>query len=246
MSFKVTLSRASIIGVITLLLAGCARAAASPTPIPPTSTATKENRPMPSPTAVPTQSPTPTAIPVATPIPKAGDNRVDGWGIEQVWVPAGSFLMGTGDTSNLEPPAWAARILASEQPQHEVTITQGYWLDKYEVTNAAFQAFVEDGGYLNEEFWSEEGWRWLSRKVVEQLPVSCGDEDEANHPRVCITWYEAEAYARWRGGRLPTEAEWEFAARGPQSLIYPWGNEFDESKAKCRRQQRLNTSGQLP
>jgi formylglycine-generating enzyme required for sulfatase activity len=48
---------------------------------------------------------------------------------------------------------------------------------------------------------------------------------------VCVTWYEAEAYARWRGGHLPTEAEWEYAARGPQSLIYPWGNEFDSNRA---------------
>lgn len=53
----------------------------------------------------------------------------------------------------------------------------------------------------------------------------------AQQPRICVSYYEAEAYARWRGGRLPTEAEWEYAARGPLDWIYPWGNVFDPSKA---------------
>jgi iron(II)-dependent oxidoreductase len=67
--------------------------------------------------------------------------------------------MGTDDIDSLDPPSWAKRELKSEQPQHEVRITRGYWIDKYEVTNAAFQAFVEDGGYLKEEYWSGEGWQ---------------------------------------------------------------------------------------
>jgi iron(II)-dependent oxidoreductase len=154
--------------------------------------------------------------------------------------------MGTDDTSSLEPPPWALRELESEQPQHEVRITRGYWIDKYEVTNAAFQAFVEDGGYLTKEYWSEEGWQWLSQQSIDELPQQCISEEPPDHPRVCVTWYEAQAYAHWRGGRLPTEAEWEYAARGPESLIYPWGNSFDSSKANVVDSTGLTLVGSYP
>lgn len=177
-----------------------------------------------------------------------GETRIDPRGIEQVWVPAGSFLMGTGvdDLDSLEPPSWALDELKSEQPQHEVRITHGYWIDKYEVSNAAFQAFAEDGGYLEEGYWSEEGWQWLSTQNVDRLPRKCVQEELANHPRVCITWYEAEAYAHWRGGRLPTEAEWEYAARGPESRVYPWGDAFDSGKANVVDSVGLTPVGSYP
>lgn len=170
-----------------------------------------------------------------------GETRIDPQGIEQVWVPAGTFLMGTEDDSNLNPPAWAERELPSEQPQHEVRLSRGFWIDKYEVTNAAFQAFVDDGGYQKKDFWSENGWGWLNHQDPGQLPIDCIPDALPDEPRVCVTWYEAEAYARWRGGRLPTEAEWEYAARGPQALIYPWGNTFDGSKANL-----VDSSGPAP
>jgi formylglycine-generating enzyme required for sulfatase activity len=170
-----------------------------------------------------------------------GETRLDPHGIEQVWVPAGIFLMGTEDISNLNPPAWAEHELPSEQPQHEVRLSRGFWIDKYEVTNAAFQAFVEGGGYQKKEFWSENGWGWLSHQDPNKLPIDCITDAQPDEPRVCVTWYEAEAYARWRSGRLPTEAEWEYAARGPESLIYPWGNIFDNSKANV-----VNSSGPAP
>ncbi len=190
-----------------LLLAGCT--AAEPEPLPETPTSS----PIP-PSATPVPSPT---DPPPTPTPAAGDTRIDAFGVEQVWVPPGSFLMGTLDTGDLDPPSWAANELKSEQPQHQVTLTQGYWIDKYEVTNAAFAAFVEAGGYENQDLWSEAGWGWLKKQNITRLPFNCRSADTPDHPRVCITWFEAEAYAHWRGGRLPTEAEWEFAARGPDS-----------------------------
>lgn len=179
---------------------------------------------------------TPTPVPPDAPAPQAGDTRTDSFGIEQVWVPPGCFLMGTSAeqaqaVNAASPPAWMRRELPSERPQHEVCLTQGYWIDRHEVTNAAFQAFVDDGGYTTAEYWSEDGWAWLQKQDAAVLPVSCIEEATDDQPRVCVTWYEADAYARWRGGSLPTEAQWEFAARGPESLIYPWGNEWDAARA---------------
>lgn len=157
--------------------------------------------------------------------------RVDSHEIQQVKVPAGSFLRGTKDISMFNSPPWVLPILGSEQPQHEVRITKDFWIDKIEVTNAAFQRFVDGGGYKSPEYWSISGLAWIEAQDGKALPVSCGHKELPEFPRMCITWYEAEAYANWRGGRLPTEAEWEYAARGPESLIYPWGNEFDSALA---------------
>lgn len=167
--------------------------------------------------------------------PQAGTIREDEHGIEQVYVPAGCFLMGTSEAEadyalSLEAPDWVSRRLPSEQPQHEVCLTKGYWIDRTEVTNASFQAFVEAGGYSQREWWSAQGLRWLDRQKSDSLPVVC-QETAPEMPRTCITWYEAEAYAAWRGGALPTEAQWEYAARSPESFIYPWGNEWDANRA---------------
>ena len=164
-----------------------------------------------------------------------GEARVDAWGIEQVWVPAGTFRMGTSAAAiaailKASPPDWVAIELPSEQPAHEVTLTDGYWIDRYEVTNKAFKAFVAAGGYATEALWSKPGWAWLAGQDVARLPLSC-EGDIPEQPRLCVTWFEAEAYATWRAGRLPTEAQWEYAARGPESAVYPWGDRFDATLA---------------
>ncbi len=171
--------------------------------------------------------------------------RRDAKGIEQVWVPPGSFLMGTDDATleelkALEPPAWVMKELGSERPQHPVRLTDGYWIDKYEVTNAAFRAFVDDGGYTTPAYWSEPGRAWLAAQRLEAFPAACPGE-RPDHPRRCVTWYEADAYARWRNGRLPTEAEWEYAARGPNSPRYPWGDVFDASRCNV-----VDATGPVP
>lgn len=189
-------------------------------------------------------------LPAAAQEEQAGDTRLDDKGIEQVWVPAGCFTMGTEDAElerllALEPPGWMQQAFSSEQPAHEVCLTEGFWIDKYEVTNAAWQAFAADGGYENEDYWSEAGLKWLHRQRG-SLPKACFDEEPNDHPRACITWYEAEAYAQWRGGTLPTEAQWEYAARGPESLIYPWGNEWDDTKANVIDSQAPTPVGSYP
>lgn len=166
--------------------------------------------------------------------PAAATTRIDRAGVRQVWVPPGAFRMGSDDATldalrAQDPPAWVAPALASERPAHEVRLTRGYWIDLFEVTNASFQAFVDAGGYGDRALWSDAGWAWLAKQDRKTLPSPCvGTEPEL--PRRCVTWYEAEAYAAWRGGRLPTEAEWEFAARGPRSPVYPWGNDFDAAR----------------
>jgi len=159
----------------------------------------------------------------------AGTARTDEHGIGQVWVPGGIFLMGS-EGDSLRPPAWAGAEARSEQPQHEVRITRGFWIDTTEVTVADYAAFVEAGGYDDARHWSTDGWAWRQALGSTPLPRHCL-EQAPDEPIVCVTWFEAEAYATWRGGRLPTEAEWEFAARGPESRIYPWGDTFDGSRA---------------
>jgi len=134
------------------------------------------------------------------------------------------------DLDSATPPSWAVATFHSEQPAHDVTLTRGYWIDATEVTVEAFEAFKDAGGYTDQANWSTQGWTWLQAQKVAELPNPCLVQ-EPDEPQVCVTWYEAEAYARWRGGRLPTEAEWEFAARGTISLIYPWGDEYDADLA---------------
>ena len=153
-------------------------------------------------------------------------------GVAEVLVPAGPFTMGT-DT---EP--WA---LDNERPAHRVQLP-AFWIDTAPVTNGQYAAFVDGGGYANPAHWSERGWAhvreaqlvapqfwqrdadgsWWRRRfgVVEPLPP--------DEPVCHVCFFEAEAYAAWAGRRLPTEAEWEKAARfdpaTDRSRRYPWGD----------------------
>jgi formylglycine-generating enzyme required for sulfatase activity len=114
---------------------------------------------------------------------------------EMVYVPAGCFWMG----SVFKP---------EEQPVHEVCFTRGFWIDRFEVTNAQYAECVKSG-YCK--------WYW------EAGP----DTYIASLPVVDVNWDQAQSFCEWRGARLPTESEWEYAARGPDSLAYPWGNSFE-------------------
>jgi iron(II)-dependent oxidoreductase len=150
----------------------------------------------------------------------------------EVLVPAGPFTMGT----SVEP--WA---LDNERPGHEVHLP-AFRIDTFPVSNADYLAFVEDGGYDDPRWWSGAGWRhrtaaglvapqswqhddgrWLRTRFGTVEPVP-GDE-----PVQHVCWYEADAYARWAGKRLPTEAEWEKAARhdpaAGRSRRFPWGDD---------------------
>jgi formylglycine-generating enzyme required for sulfatase activity len=159
-----------------------------------------------------------------------------------VTIPAGPFLMGTdprevrqlGRTAHGNRMEWYAR----EQPLHTLTLP-AYQIGRYPVTVGEFAAFVEAGGYLDSAFWSESGWRWREQNRITR-PEYWSDpdwSDDPNMPVAGVSWHAAAAYCRWlslvSGGayRLPTEPEWEKAARGTDGRRYPWGNRGEPAYA---------------
>ena len=135
---------------------------------------------------------------------KAGDemiNPVDG--ATMVWVPGGAFTMGSPDGVGYP----------DQRPAHRVTLT-GYWIYKYEVTVAQYRAFCAATDRKLPSFPTDYGWGGKR-----------GWDDPAlqQHPIVDVTWHDAQAYAAWVKAALPTEAQWEYAARGVQGRNYPWG-----------------------
>jgi formylglycine-generating enzyme required for sulfatase activity len=122
-------------------------------------------------------------------------------------IPPGEFWMGAtpGDT----------KAGADEKPRHLVRISKGFWLGETPVTVASYQRFVTEKGLaMPSAPGFNPGWR------------------QQDHPVVRVTWDQAQAYCEWAGGRLPTEAEWEYAARGGQDgLTYPWGNDVTPANA---------------
>ena len=97
------------------------------------------------------------------------------------------------------------------------------------MTNQQFAAFIAAGGYGDRQWWSNEGRTWLRRgKAAEPLYWHDRRRNAPNQPVVGVSFWEAEAFCAWAGGRLPTEEEWEAAARGPKGLVYPWGDVWQD------------------
>jgi formylglycine-generating enzyme required for sulfatase activity len=175
---------------------------------------------------------------------------------QMVTIPAGPFLMGTPESEldELENLGVERKYLEREVPQHEVTL-EAYAIARYPVTNAEFERFIQDGGYQTKDYWTEAGWKrkesdgWTQPRLWE-------DEtwDYPSQPVVGVSWYEALAYCRWlsaksgREYRLPSEAQWEKAARGTDGRRYPWGDDWDPDR--CNNKEtgpgRTTPVGQYP
>lgn len=112
---------------------------------------------------------------------------------------------------------------ANERPQRLVYL-DGFWMYRYPVTVGQYRCFIQ--AMQNARLLNHEGKRW----ELPLPPPTNPDWALENHPIVNVSWYEAFAYADWVGGSLPTEAQWEKAARGTDGRTYPWGNHFEEDR----------------
>jgi hypothetical protein len=124
-------------------------------------------------------------------------------------------------------------VLAGRYPYgneaQTVEIRQQFWIGRYPVTNQQFATFIAAGGYGNRQWWSNEGCAWLQKeKAVEPEYWHDRNMNAPNQPVVGVSFWEAEAFCAWAGGRLPTEEEWEAAARGSTGRVYPWGDVWQD------------------
>jgi formylglycine-generating enzyme required for sulfatase activity/class 3 adenylate cyclase len=146
-----------------------------------------------------------------------GDPRLG----DMVTIPGGPFLMG------------------EDREQHEVALPD-YEIGKYSVTNVEYARFIDAGGYRDRTWWTDAGWTEVGPKRSEPHFWLDGRFNQPNQPVMGLSWYECVAYCRWlsaetgRTWRLPTEAEWEKAARGTDGFVFPWGNGFDPTRLNGR------------
>ncbi|MBI1987258.1 MAG: SUMF1/EgtB/PvdO family nonheme iron enzyme [Nitrospinae bacterium] len=139
---------------------------------------------------------------------------------KMVYIPEGEFIMGSDhDDKDLKTyhDIWGYEVRPRKEGKEEVKIgpakkvsLKGFYIDAHEVANAQYKKFVDATGYRLPTQWEDSG----------TYP-----EGEDNYPVYNVSWNDANAYARWAGKRLPTEEEWEKAARGKDDRLYPWGNE---------------------
>ncbi len=145
-----------------------------------------------------------------------------------ILIPAGEFLMGSDPQKDSDTED-------NEQPQHLLYLPD-YYLGKTPVTNAQYRAFVQATGYQRPEDWAE----------------GRPPRDKEDHPVVNVSWYDAVTYCRWlsevtgKSYSLPSEAEWEKGARGTDGRIYPWGNQWDETRCNSSQGDTVSDDVKIP
>lgn len=146
-------------------------------------------------------------------------------GKEMVCIPAGDFMMGSDES------------LENERPAHTVYV-DAFYIDRYPVTNEEYKRFIDVTGYpipcYDVEWVKTKGYNWDPK---DRTPP----EGKEKHPVVLVSWEDALAYAAWAGKRLPTEAEWERAARGTDGRRWPWGSEFVAGRCNTKESEAAGT-----
>lgn len=193
---------------LVMLLGGCAPEAPrdTPTPLPEPTITPMRVEPGATATIAPTEGgPSPTPVPTNTPRPAATPTSGPSNKPNTVYIPGGEFILGS-DTGNED-----------ETPQQDIYIN-AFNIDIYPVSNAEYKDFVDATGHNPPRTWKEGAY----------------PEGTADHPVIWVTWHDAQAYCEWAGKRLPTELEWEKAARGTDGRTYPWGETFDSAKCNSK------------
>lgn len=168
---------------------------------------------------------------------------------DMVQVPAGFFWMGLSDEvrdsvvaaclkERAEGEDCASWFKASS-PRHQVRL-DAFWIDRHQVTNADFERFVQSTGHVTDGETQNKGavrrqqdgtWNWfIVDGAVWRSPQGPGSTVEPDHPVLQVSWNDAQAYCHWTGKQLPTEAQWEKAARGTDERLYAWGSNWDDAR----------------
>jgi formylglycine-generating enzyme required for sulfatase activity len=147
------------------------------------------------------------------------------------YVAAGDFVMGSDPETD---PYYVGACDYNEETPPHVNRTGDYYISRYEVTNSQFAQFMDDDGYSTQSYWASGGWSWKNNNNI-TAPGHWNDPDYMigdaypDYPVGGLSWYEAAAYCRYVGGRLPHEAEWEKSGRGTDGRIYTYGNIYDST-----------------
>jgi formylglycine-generating enzyme required for sulfatase activity len=157
--------------------------------------------------------------------------------MEFVYVPSGAFTMGSTDQqlADLKKKYPNTDDFDGEVPQRKVTL-DAYWIGKFEVTNAQFDKFSKASNYVT-DIDKKRKPSPINPRTGKRFSRIGND----NQPVVWMSWNDAAAYCKWAGGRLPTEAEWEKAARGTDGRIFPWGNQWDGSRCHSSESRQMKT-----